>query len=191
MKIPLLTISLKLKAENLNMFQTPQLLTFVDLLYILLYIYYNTSGCGVVPADIVFILDSSGSVGASNFQKMKDFVKTMVQGFDVTPQGAEIGVVTFSDKPALQFHLNKYHDKPSTLTAIDNIRYVSGGTNTADAIKYARQTSFTAANGMRQNAAKIAIIITDGKSNRYTPFNHFKYFIDQYLQIITLVHVVI
>lgn len=44
-----------------------------------------------------------------------------------------------------------------------SIRYTSGTTHTGDAIKYARQTSFSTQNGMRPNAAKIAIIVTDGK----------------------------
>ncbi|XP_061197993.1 uncharacterized protein LOC133206079 [Saccostrea echinata] len=121
-------------------------------------------GCGVVPADIVFILDSSGSVGNTNFQKMLDFVKNMVNGMDISATGTEVGVITYSDRTHLEFHLNAHHDKQSLANAINNIRYISGGTNTADALKYARETSFQTANGARNNAAKIAIVITDGKS---------------------------
>ena len=42
-------------------------------------------------------------------------------------------------------------------------RYTKGRTNTADAIRYARETSFTPQNGMRSNAVQIATIVTDGK----------------------------
>ena len=41
-------------------------------------------------------------------------------------------------------------------------RYTSGTTHTSDALKYARETAFKTQNGMRPNAAKIAIVITDG-----------------------------
>ena len=41
-------------------------------------------------------------------------------------------------------------------------RYTKGGTNTADAIRYAREMSFTPQNGMRSDAVHIAIIVTDG-----------------------------
>ena len=51
-------------------------------------------------------------------------------------------------------------DKPVLLISS---RYTKGGTNTADAIKYARETAFSPQNGMRSNAAHIAIIVTDGK----------------------------
>lgn len=121
-------------------------------------------GCGVVPADIVFILDSSGSVGSTNFQKMLGFVKNMVNGMDISPTGTEVGVITYSDRTHLEFHLNAHSDKQSLEQAISGIRYISGGTNTADALKYARETSFQTANGARNNAAKIAIVITDGMS---------------------------
>lgn len=96
---------------------------------------------------------------------MKDFVKNMINGFDIGPTRTKIGVVTFSDKPHLEFHLDSHPTQTSIDTAIDQIRYISGGTNTGDALKYARQTSYLAANGARNNAAKIAIVITDGKSN--------------------------
>ena len=43
-------------------------------------------------------------------------------------------------------------------------RYTSGSTHTSDALKYARETAFKTQNGMRPNAAKIAIVITDGKT---------------------------
>ena len=39
-----------------------------------------------------------------------------------------------------------------------------GGTKTAEAIRFARQELFAEANGARTNSAKIAFIITDGKS---------------------------
>ncbi|XP_053401477.1 uncharacterized protein LOC123550590 isoform X2 [Mercenaria mercenaria] len=124
------------------------------------------AGCnGTEPADIVFILDASGSVGATNFNKMLEFVKKLVDGFPVGPTETHIGLITFDSKTYLQFHLNKYMDKASIKKAVTSTRYTSGTTHTSDAIKYARQTAFSTQNGMRPNAAKIAIIVTDGQSN--------------------------
>lgn len=95
---------------------------------------------------------------------MLDFVKQMAHGFDISPTGTHVGVVTFSSKPHLEFHLNKYSSKAAIDQGVSNIQYISGGTNTADAIKYARETSFLSANGARSQTSKIAIIVTDGKS---------------------------
>lgn len=95
---------------------------------------------------------------------MLGFVKNMVNGMDISPTGTKVGVITYSDRTHLEFHLNAHSDKTSLEQAISGIRYISGGTNTADALKYARETSFQNVNGARSNAAKIAIVITDGKS---------------------------
>ena len=41
-------------------------------------------GCSKsVGVDIVFVLDSSGSIGWVNFETMKQFVKDVVEGFDI------------------------------------------------------------------------------------------------------------
>ncbi|XP_062584734.1 sushi, von Willebrand factor type A, EGF and pentraxin domain-containing protein 1-like isoform X2 [Saccostrea cucullata] len=39
--------------------------------------------CGDTAADIIFILDASGSVQRANFEKMKEFFKAMVDGFQI------------------------------------------------------------------------------------------------------------
>ncbi|KAK7493781.1 hypothetical protein BaRGS_00014922 [Batillaria attramentaria] len=121
--------------------------------------------CGVQPADILFIVDASGSVGQANFDKTLDFVKSMVSGFNIGPNDVQIGMLTFDSKPYLQFHLNKFDNKQDILHAVDQTHYTKGSTYTHLALKYAADTAFTAANGARPNAAKIAIVITDGKSS--------------------------
>ncbi|WAR30024.1 MATN2-like protein [Mya arenaria] len=81
------------------------------------------TGC-VEPADIVFILDASGSVGASNFQKMLGFVNTLVDGFPIGPTQTHIGLLTFDTKVYNQFHLNKYNDKTAIKNAVTSTQYV-------------------------------------------------------------------
>lgn len=84
---------------------------------------FPVSGCnGTEPADIVFIVDASGSVGATNFQKTLDFVKTMVNGFPIGPTETHIGLITFDSKVYLQFHLNKFTDKNAIKNAVSNTK---------------------------------------------------------------------
>ncbi|PVD21494.1 hypothetical protein C0Q70_19668 [Pomacea canaliculata] len=121
--------------------------------------------CGA-QADMVFMLDSSGSVGPSNFKLLLSFVNSMVKDFDVAQDRIRIGVEEFSSRPYTEFHLNKYNTKAEVLAAVNNIPYRSGGTNTGDAIKYLKDTMFNQANGDRPGVPNIGIIITDGNSNR-------------------------
>ena len=130
--------------------------------------YICFSDCGSNPADIVFLLDSSGSVGTTNFQKQKDFVAHFAQSFDIGPQKVQIGVVTFSSATHNIFNMNKYHDKTSLTNAIHSIPYNSGGTRTDLALKHVATNSFTSAAGDRPGVANILIVMTDGQSNQPT-----------------------
>ena len=98
-------------------------------------------------ADIVFLLDSSGSVGSSNFQKMKGFVRNVANSFNIGPHDVQIGVDTFQSTHKAEFNLNSFNNKQQMVTAISNIRYSSGGTHTGEAIRFLRTNSFTAAHG--------------------------------------------
>lgn len=98
--------------------------------------------CGA-QADMVFMLDSSGSVGPSNFKLLLSFVNSMVKDFDVAQDRIRIGVEEFSSRPYTEFHLNKYNTKAEVLAAVNNISYRSGGTNTGQRLVV--QRSFTLA----------------------------------------------
>ena len=86
-------------------------------------------------ADIVFILDSSGSIGQANYNKMLNFVRDVTSKFDVGQNKVRVGVEIFSDRSYIQFHLNKYGDSASVDNAIANIPYKQGTTNTGQALK--------------------------------------------------------
>ena len=117
--------------------------------------------------DIYFVLDESGSVEFSNYQMMKQFVNNTVNEFDIGPDDTQVGVISFSSTPRLQFPLNTYHDKASLLTAINALPYNGGGTSTHLAIDLLRTDGFTSTNGGRpqsQAIPRVAVVITDGRS---------------------------
>ncbi|KAJ8308221.1 hypothetical protein KUTeg_013095, partial [Tegillarca granosa] len=136
--------------------------------------------CGNDPADIVFILDSSGSEGNANFQKQLDFVGDFVKQFQIGPTSIQIGLVTFSNVARNEFYFNSYHDKQSILNKLSQIKYIGSTTYTELGLQYARLFHFQSQfHGTRQNAKKIAIIMTDGQShNRQSTLNQAKYLHD-------------
>ena len=89
--------------------------------------------------DLVFILDSSGSVGDWNFDKVKNFVRNVIDFFNIGPDGTHVGIVTYSSSSELEFNLDKYTTKSALKTAVSNIPYRGGWTFTADAIDYTRE----------------------------------------------------
>lgn len=75
-------------------------------------------------SDIAFLLDESGSVTNEDFNKIKTFVKNVVQRFpNIGPDGAQFAVVKFSDLPiqTAEFDLNDHVTTTGVLNAIDVI----------------------------------------------------------------------
>ena len=119
------------------------------------------------PADIVFLLDSSGSVGELNFQKLKEFVAQFAQSVEIGngPNEVQIGAVTWSSSVYNQFNLNTFSTKTALLNAIDGISYNSGSTKTHLALDYVRVNSFQPSVGDRANVPNILVVITGDESD--------------------------
>ena len=113
----------------------------------------------------MFLLDSSVSVGTTNFEKQKNFVADFAGTFDIAPNAVRVGVVTFASVANNEFNLNTFQSRDETINGIDSIGYIFGGTRTDLALKYAAENSFTVASGDRPDVTNILIVITDGKSN--------------------------
>lgn len=92
--------------------------------------------------DLAFILDSSGSVGNYNFQQVKNFVKNVVDFFNIGSSGTHVAVVTYSTYTKLEFNLKAHYTKSSIKYAVGNIRYRGGWTYTADALDFVRRNIF-------------------------------------------------
>lgn len=124
----------------------------------------NHPGCQT-KSDVVFVLDSSGSVGEGNFQQMKDFLKKFLYEVDVESCGFRVGVLKFGSSAFVQFHLNSYTTTEDLTAAIDNIRYSHGFTYTADAVRVARDSMFQRSRGDRTDARNVLVFLTEGLAN--------------------------
>lgn len=131
---------------------------YVDVAFLL------TLGC-LTKTDVVFILDSSGSVGEENFQRMKEFLKKFLDEVNVESCNFRVGVLKFGSSAFVQFNLNAFVTTEQLTAAVDEIRYSHGYTYTADAIRVAREMMFQASKGDRPDARNVLVIITEGQAN--------------------------
>jgi len=125
---------------------------------------YATGKCGTRVADIIFLVDESGSVRSSDFALELDFVGKVIDKFDVADSAAHIGVITFTQDPKTLFELGALHDKTAMKKKLNDYKtkqrkYTTG---TDLAIK-AAQAMFKKAG--RDGIAKLVIVLTDGASN--------------------------
>lgn len=93
--------------------------------------------CHGSKADVVFLLDSSASEGAVNFEHQLDFVKNFTDKFDIGPDAVQIGLATFSTKPHGHFWLDTYQNKTDLINATGHVPYIPGSTYTDLGLKFA------------------------------------------------------
>ncbi|XP_063427264.1 collagen alpha-1(XII) chain-like [Mytilus trossulus] len=150
------------------------------LLGFLLFLYFSSCTCACHDkVDLAFLVDSSGSVGSANFVKVKNFVASSLNRFIIGNRDTLASVATFSSTPHEEVKLNSFHDKLSLINAINGIRYISGGTNTGQALKFVGSNIFQPSSGDRIDARNVLVVITDGRSNNHlatiAEANHLKH----------------
>ena len=115
--------------------------------------------------NLGFVIDGSGSIesaGQGNYQKVKDFVKSVVQGFAVSLEGTHVGVVLYSTTAEVVFGFKKHYDKAGVLAEIDNMRYPGAQRYTGKALDLARTELFE--KGSRPGIPNVLLVLTDGQS---------------------------
>uniref|UniRef100_A0A8C2AYQ9 Sushi, von Willebrand factor type A, EGF and pentraxin domain-containing protein 1 n=1 Tax=Cyprinus carpio TaxID=7962 RepID=A0A8C2AYQ9_CYPCA len=122
--------------------------------------------------DLVFLVDESSSVGASNFGSELRFVRKLLSDFPVAPEATRVALVTFSSKSHVVTRVDyvsapKAHQHKCSLFSkeIPSITYRGGGTYTRGAFQRAAQILKQS----RENATKAIFLITDGYSNGGDP----------------------
>ncbi|XP_059194891.1 collagen alpha-6(VI) chain-like [Centropristis striata] len=127
----------------------------------------QTADCkNATVADIVFLVDGSTSIGATNFQEVRTFLRDFVKDLDIGPDKVQVGLAQYSNDPHKEFLLKDHKDKKSLLSALERIPYRLGDTNTGKAMQFLLDEYFTEVAGSRasKRVPQIAVVITDGES---------------------------
>jgi len=114
--------------------------------------------------DIVFVVDSSGSIGINNWQFVLNFINQIIDKVGVGPQLTRVGFLTYGNRAHIIFNLNNYTDPAQMKTAVSAAKFLDENTNTSGGISTAVNVMFTEANGDRPAAPNIMVVITDGVS---------------------------
>uniref|UniRef100_A0A671X0S2 Uncharacterized protein n=1 Tax=Sparus aurata TaxID=8175 RepID=A0A671X0S2_SPAAU len=115
-------------------------------------------------ADIVLVLDGSGSMTEADFQHALSFATDIVSAFDIGPDRVQIALVQYSIKPKTHWYLNTHQNKQTLLEDVSRIQQLRGSTYTGSALNHTLQNIFQPNVGMRADPEKIAVLITDGRS---------------------------
>lgn len=118
------------------------------------------------PADLGFVLDSSGSL-ANEYHKEKDFLKRIAGMFPMGKLATRASVVTFSDHADHSIKFNDFFDIKAFQNATDFIPLMGHTTHLDKALRLAKKVMFSTKHGARKTARKILVILTDGAQTKY------------------------
>ena len=117
--------------------------------------------------DLVFVIDGSGSIDqvqTGNFDKMREFIKQIIDGFEVSEERTHVGAIVFSSKTYVRtiFDLKQINSKDRIHSKIDKMRYPRGETYTGKALAAAIKMMRS---GDRPDKPNVCIIVTDGRAD--------------------------
>ena len=123
---------------------------------------------GECIGDVVFVVDSSGSIGSKNWKIAVQFIIDVMKGLKVSPEGTHVSVITFSTEVEISFGLNVYFSMSNIELVVFDLVYMAGVTNTADGIKAMHQLVLSEGRNPDE-VTPIAVVITDGVSTIDAP----------------------
>ena len=110
--------------------------------------------------DFAFILDGSGSISPKNWLIIKDFVKRIVDRFEVSPTVSQFAMLEYSDEPKVYLRFNDFTgaqlNSVNVKRKVEEILQSKGKTFIDKALILANQEIFTEESGMRPGVKKVS-----------------------------------
>ena len=131
--------------------------------------------------DLGLLVDTTKSIKYENLPKLKEALASLVNQFDVSPDGTHVSLATFDRKSTLHntFNDNIYHSNKAIDDLITNgINELNMPTRLDIALKTAKERMFTEQGGQRPGVRSAMVLYTDGRSHPSTQ--------DFFLEIVAL-----
>lgn len=126
----------------------------------MLHIYFSTTE--LQNSDVIFALDSSSSIGRSNWVKVRLFIRKFIEEFVNKQSDLRIGVITYSNFVRVRIPLERY-EKDEIKRNIDKLPYYGGLTMTYLGIIRAGgefQKNYV------EGRKRLLFVMTDGQSTK-------------------------
>ncbi|XP_072817999.1 collagen alpha-3(VI) chain isoform X2 [Vicugna pacos] len=117
-------------------------------------------------ADIIFLVDSSWSIGKEHFQLVREFLYDVIKSLAVGENDFRFALVQFNGNPHTEFLLNTYRTKQEVLSHVSNMSYTGGSNQTGQGLKRVMQNHLSKAAGSRASAGvpQVVVVLTSGRS---------------------------
>ncbi|XP_026224579.1 von Willebrand factor A domain-containing protein 1 isoform X2 [Anabas testudineus] len=114
--------------------------------------------------DVLFLVDSSGSVSSYEHSRMLHFLSELLRPFSLGEDQVRVGLLQVGTQPRLEFGFDTYSSQSGLQGALKNIKPLRGDTNTVEALRMAKEWVLKpgAVNGARKGLPRVLVWLTDG-----------------------------
>lgn len=109
--------------------------------------------------DIAFVIDSSGSIGRKNWERMRRFLKALVSKLDVDSSATHIAAIAYSTKPKVEMKFDGLQSTNQVNRLFDRMLWQRGVTYTDKALLLANKEVFQTSGGMRLHVPKVQVLL--------------------------------
>ncbi|KAJ1363192.1 hypothetical protein KIN20_023003 [Parelaphostrongylus tenuis] len=88
------------------------------------------------PLDILFLVDSSSSIGNSNFEVVKSNIINVLEDIDIAPGRSRVAFVQYALQPSVLFGFDKYYTLRSVQKGVERMSYTGGATMLSKALAF-------------------------------------------------------
>uniref|UniRef100_A0A1I7UMV9 VWFA domain-containing protein n=1 Tax=Caenorhabditis tropicalis TaxID=1561998 RepID=A0A1I7UMV9_9PELO len=89
------------------------------------------------PIDLMFLVDTSSSIGINNFDIQKNFICEILKDVDIAPGRSRISMVQYAQDPSVVFGFDQYYSFESVRRGVMRLSYTGGATMLSKALAFA------------------------------------------------------
>lgn len=114
--------------------------------------------------DVLFLLDSSGSVSSYEHSRLLSFLSDLLLPFSLGEDQVQVGLLQVGTQPQVEFFFDAHYNQNSLQGALRNIRPLRGDTNTVEALRIAKDRVLRPGTpgGARPGLPRVLVWMTDG-----------------------------
>ncbi|TWW56314.1 von Willebrand factor A domain-containing protein 1 [Takifugu flavidus] len=114
--------------------------------------------------DVLFLLDSSGSVSSYEHSRMLTFLSELLQPFSLGEGQVRVGLLQVGSQPRLEFGFDTHGTQSGLQESLRNTKPLRGDTKTVEALKIAKERVLRPGvpGGAREGLPRVLVWLTDG-----------------------------
>ncbi|XP_032218274.2 uncharacterized protein LOC116601510 isoform X2 [Nematostella vectensis] len=109
--------------------------------------------------DVVYLMDTSGSISQDDYRREKQFVKDLARIFRVGDEASHASAIIYNDDAHVQSKLGEHRSTEAFSKSVDAIPYLHGRTRIDRGLEEATKMFKSA----REGVSKVLIVLTDGR----------------------------